>query len=44
MLRLAVTKLVAYDALGSLLEQLIVGNLVYRDYEPCFANQGDTVN
>jgi hypothetical protein len=37
-------KLVAVDALPVLLGNLIMGNLVNRDYEPVLANTGDTVN
>lgn len=40
----AIVKLVAVDALPVLLGNLIMGNLVNRDYEPVLANTGDTVN
>src|ERR1700692_4501093 len=40
----AIVKLVAVDALPVLLGNLIMGNLVNRDYEPVLANAGDTVN
>jgi hypothetical protein len=40
----AIVKLVAADALPVLLGNLIMGNLVNRDYEPVLANTGDTVN
>jgi hypothetical protein len=37
-------KLVAADALPVLIGNLVMGNLVNRDYEPVLANTGDTVN
>jgi len=37
-------KLVAADALPALVGNLILGNLVNRDYEPTLAQAGDTVN
>jgi hypothetical protein len=37
------TKLVAADALPALLGNLVVGNLVTRDFEPVVANHGDIV-
>jgi hypothetical protein len=37
-------KLVAADALPVLVGNLVMGNLVNRDYEPVLANAGDTVN
>src|SRR5438067_1430588 len=40
----AIVKLVAADALPSLMGNLVMGNLVNRDYEPVLANAGDTVN
>jgi hypothetical protein len=40
----AIVKLVAADALPALMGNLIMGNLVNRDYEPVLAQQGDTVN
>lgn len=40
----ATLKLVAYDALAGLLSRLLVGNLVNRNYEPKFAEVGETVN
>src|SRR5580704_9948953 len=40
----AIVKLVAVDALPVLIGNLIMGNLVNRDYEPVLANSGDTVN
>jgi hypothetical protein len=40
----AIVKLVAADALPALVGNLIMGNLVNRDYEPVLANTGDTVN
>lgn len=40
----AVTKLVAVDALPALLGELVVGNLVIRDFEPVIAQPGDVVN
>ena len=40
----AIVKLVATDALPALLANLIMGNLVNRNYEPLLAKQGDTAN
>src|SRR5208282_1834497 len=40
----AIVKLVAVDALPALMSNLVMGNLVNRDYEPTLANAGDTVN
>src|SRR5579859_621785 len=40
----AIVKLVAVDALPALMGNLIMGNLVNRDYEPTLAQAGDTVN
>jgi hypothetical protein len=40
----AIVKLVAADALPALMSNLVMGNLVNRDYEPVLANAGDTVN
>jgi hypothetical protein len=40
----AICKLVAVDALPSLMGNLVMGNLVNRDYEPSLAQAGDTVN
>lgn len=40
----AIVKLVAADALPALVGNLVMGNLVNRDYEPVLANAGDTVN
>ena len=40
----AIVKLVAADALPSLMGNLVMGNLVNRDYEPVLAHTGDTVN
>src|SRR5271166_5783139 len=40
----AIVKLVAVDALPALLGNLVMGNLVNRDYEPVLAQAGDTVN
>jgi hypothetical protein len=40
----AIVKLVAVDALPVLIGNLVMGNLVNRDYEPVLANTGDTVN
>ena len=40
----AIVKLVAADALPALVGNLVMGNLVNRDYEPVLANSGDTVN
>jgi P22 coat protein - gene protein 5 len=40
----AIVKLVAADALPALTGNLVMGNLVNRDYEPILAHAGDTVN
>src|ERR1051325_6312294 len=40
----AIVKLVAVDALPALMGNLVMGNLVNRDYEPVLANAGDTIN
>jgi hypothetical protein len=40
----AIVKLVAADALPALVSNLILGNLVNRDYEQVLAQAGDTVN
>jgi hypothetical protein len=40
----AIVKLVAADALPTLVGNLVMGNLVNRDYEPVLANAGDTIN
>src|SRR5438309_11437751 len=40
----AIVKLVAADALPVLVGNLVMGNLVNRDYEPVLVNAGDTVN
>ena len=40
----AIVKLVAVDALPSLMGNLVLGNLVNRDYEATLAQAGDTVN
>src|ERR1700681_3018715 len=40
----AIGKLVAVDALPALVSNLVMGNLVNRDYEPVLAHDGDTVN
>ncbi len=40
----AIVKLVAAEALPSLMGNLVMGNLVNRDFEPTLANAGDTVN
>jgi len=40
----AIVKLVAVDALPSLMGNLVMGNLVNSDYEPSLAQAGDTVN
>lgn len=37
-------KRVAYDAMPQLLNQMICGNLVNRNYEPILSQSGDTVN
>src|SRR5512140_3955854 len=40
----AIVKLVAADALPALVGNLVMGNLVNRDYEPTLAQAGETVN
>src|SRR5436190_6828127 len=40
----AIVKLVAADALPALMGNLVLGNLVNRDYEPALAQAGDTIN
>jgi len=40
----AIVKLVAVDALPALMGNLVMGNLVSRDFEPTLAQAGDTVN
>src|SRR5450432_3060938 len=40
----AIVKLVAVDALPALMSNLVMGNLVNRDYEPTLAQAGDTIN
>ena len=40
----AIVKLVAADALPALVGNLVMGNLVNRDYEPTLGQAGDTVN
>lgn len=40
----AIAKLVAADALPALMANLVMGNLVTRDYESTLAARGDTVN
>jgi len=40
----AIVKLVAADALPALMGNLVLGNLVNRDYEATLAQAGDTVN
>src|SRR5260370_5775257 len=40
----AIVKLVAADALPCLMGNLVMGNLVNRDFEPTLAQAGDTVN
>src|SRR5580700_8242678 len=40
----AIVKLVAADALPALMGNLVMGNLVNRDYEPAMAQAGDTIN
>ncbi len=40
----AICKLVAVDALPALMGNLVMGNLVNRDYEPTLAQAGDAVN
>lgn len=41
---LAITKLVAVDALPALVGNLVMGNLVNRNFEAALAQSGDTVN
>jgi len=41
---LAIVKLVASEALPALVGNLVMGNLVNRDFEPMLAQAGDTVN
>jgi P22 coat protein - gene protein 5 len=40
----AIVKLVAAEALPALVSNLVMGNLVNRDYEPVLAHAGDTIN
>ncbi len=40
----AIVKLVAADALPALVGNLVLGNLVNRDFEPTLSQAGDTVN
>jgi len=40
----AIVKLVAAEALPVLVGNLVMGNLVNRDYEPALAQSGDTIN
>ncbi|HOL70046.1 MAG TPA: P22 phage major capsid protein family protein [Bryobacteraceae bacterium] len=40
----AIVKMVAVDALPALMGNLVMGNLVNRDFEPTLAQSGDTVN
>lgn len=40
----AIVKLVAVDALPALMGNLVMGNLVNRDFEPILAQAGDTIN
>ena len=40
----AIVKLVAVDALPALMGNLVMGNLVNRDFEPTLSQAGDTVN
>ncbi len=40
----AIVKLVAADALPALMGNLVMGNLVNRDFEPTLGKAGDTVN
>jgi len=40
----AIVKLVAAEALPVLVGNLVMGNLVNRDYEPSLAQSGDTIN
>jgi hypothetical protein len=40
----AIVKLVAVDALPALIGNLVMGNLVNRDFEPTLGQAGDTIN
>jgi hypothetical protein len=40
----AIVKLVAVDALPALMGNLVMGNLVNRDFDPSLAQAGDTIN
>jgi hypothetical protein len=40
----AIVKLVAAQAMPALLANLVLGNLVNRDFEPTLGNTGDTIN
>src|ERR671929_1144919 len=40
----AIVKLVAVDTLPALMGNLVMGNLVNRDFEPSLAQAGDTIN
>ena len=40
----AIVKLVAVDALPALMGNLVMGNLVNRDFEPALGEAGDTIN
>src|SRR3954452_20307133 len=40
----AIVKLVAADALPTLVGNMVMGNLVNRDFEPTLAQAGDTIN
>src|SRR5512136_2830193 len=40
----AIVKLVAVDALPALMGNLVMGNLVNRDFEPKLGQAGDTIN
>jgi hypothetical protein len=40
----AIVKLVAADALPALVSNLVMGNLVNRDFEPVLGQAGDTIN
>jgi hypothetical protein len=40
----AIVKLVAVDALPALMGNMVMGNLVNRDFEPSLAQAGDTIN
>src|SRR5512140_582154 len=40
----AIVKLVAVDALPALMGNLVMGNLVNRDFEPVLGQAGDTIN